>query len=248
MSVYLTGDVHCPIDVEKLNTKCFPVQKQMTKEDYLIVLGDFGLLWHENREFYWWKRWFDEKNFTTLWIDGNHENFEWIDRLPVSEWHGGKVHKVSDSIIHLMRGQVFEICNKYFWTFGGAASHDKAFRREGVTWWAREEASYAEQMEGLQNLYAVKDGIVSKVDYILTHTCPDSIVEEMFGVKLYPSSTGKYLDIVKEFVNGVINPDDPSVLPMSLRGWYFGHWHVEKTLYKDNIRFSSLYNSILKLC
>lgn len=90
MSVYLTGDVHCPIDVEKLNTKCFPVQKQMTKEDCLIVLGDFGLLWHENREFYWWKRWFDEKNFTTLWIDGNHENFEWIDRLPVSEWHGEK--------------------------------------------------------------------------------------------------------------------------------------------------------------
>ena len=131
MSVYLTGDVHCPIDVEKLNTKCFPDQKQMTKEDYLIVLGDFGLLWHENSEFYWWKRWFDEKNFTTLWIDGNHENFEWIDRLPVSEWHGGNVHKVSDSIIHLMRGQVFEIGGKYFWTFGGAASHDKAFRREG---------------------------------------------------------------------------------------------------------------------
>ena len=103
-------------------------------------------------------------------------------------------------------------------------------------------------MEGLQNLYAVKDGMVSKVDYILTHTCPDSIVEEMFGVKLYPSSTGKYLDVVKEFVNGVINPDDPSILPMYLRGWYFGHWHAEKTLYKDDIRFCSLYNSIIKLC
>lgn len=90
MSVFLTGDTHCPIDVEKLNTKCFLDQKQMTKEDYLIVLGDFGLLWHENREFLWWKQWFDEKNFTTLWIDGNHENFEWIDRLPVSEWHGEK--------------------------------------------------------------------------------------------------------------------------------------------------------------
>lgn len=247
MSVYLTGDVHCPIDVSKLNTRNFPEQKKMTKDDYLVVLGDFGLLWQRNKEYEYWKCKFDEKPFTTLWLDGNHENHEWIDSLPVSKWHGGKVHKVSDSIIHLMRGQVFELCGKYFWTFGGAASVDKVFRREGLTWWAREEASYAEQMEGLEKLYYIKDGIVGKVDYILTHTCPDSIVKDMFRVPLRPSATGKYLDVVKDFVTAVVNPDDPMVLPMFLSGWYFGHWHLEKDFVTDGIKFHSLYNSVVKV-
>ena len=109
MSIYLTGDTHLPLDIEKLNTTSFPEQKKMTRDDYVIVLGDFGLLWHEDKEYLWWKRWLEGKNFTLLWIDGNHENHEWIDSLPVSEWHGGKVHFISPNIIHLMRGQIFTI-------------------------------------------------------------------------------------------------------------------------------------------
>lgn len=77
--------------------------------------------------------------FTTLFIDGNHEYFRTNDYhiqqkeykyctglmdLPVEEWHDGKVHKVSDSVIHLMRGQIFEINGLSFFTFGGARSHD----------------------------------------------------------------------------------------------------------------------------
>src|SRR5699024_12624046 len=36
----------------------------------------------------------------------------------------GKVHKIRDSVIHLMRGEIFDIDNKKFFTFGGAKSHD----------------------------------------------------------------------------------------------------------------------------
>lgn len=42
--IYITGDIHCPIDVSKLNTKQFPKQKIMTKEDYVIICGDVGLV------------------------------------------------------------------------------------------------------------------------------------------------------------------------------------------------------------
>ena len=150
--IFLTGDTHIPIDVEKLNTRNFPKQKQMTRDDYLIVLGDFGLLWHQDKEYLWWKRWLEEKPFTLLWLDGNHENHEWIDSLPVSEWHGGNVHIISPNIIHLMRGQIFNLERKKFFVFGGAASYDKEQRREGIDWWSREEGSYGEQNEGLENL------------------------------------------------------------------------------------------------
>lgn len=223
MSIYLTGDTHCPLDVEKLNTKLFPAQKGMTREDFVIVLGDFGLLWHEDREYRWWKRWFEEKPFTLLWLDGNHENHDWIDSLPVSEWCGGKVHKISDNIIHLMRGQVFRIDDKDFFVFGGAASHDKEIRREGISWWSREEASWAEQNEGLDNL--AKHG--NSVDYILTHTCPDSLIRPMFGATPYPTPTGNYLDCIAETLNRYTR-------------WFFGHWHTEK----DYGKYSAMYNSV----
>lgn len=40
------------------------------------------------------------------------------------KWHGGRVHKIRPSVIHLMRGQVFEIDGKRIFAFGGASSHD----------------------------------------------------------------------------------------------------------------------------
>ena len=51
----------------------------------------------------------------------------------MEKWHGGKVHKINDSIIHLMRGQVYNIDNNNIFTFGGAASVDKEFRKENVS-------------------------------------------------------------------------------------------------------------------
>ena len=39
-----------------------------------------------------------------LLMVSNHENHDALDAYPVEFWNGGKVHKISDSIIHLMRG------------------------------------------------------------------------------------------------------------------------------------------------
>jgi predicted phosphodiesterase len=40
--IYITGDTHGSHDISKLNTTNFPQQKQLDKEDYLIITGDFG--------------------------------------------------------------------------------------------------------------------------------------------------------------------------------------------------------------
>lgn len=107
--MYITGDLHGYLEISKLNSKRFPHNKSLTKEDYLIIAGDFGLVWdHKNDELYW-RKWLGRKNFTTLFIDGNHENFSLLNAYQVEGWNGGKVHRISDSIIHLMRGQVFNI-------------------------------------------------------------------------------------------------------------------------------------------
>ena len=43
--IFITGDVHCDYDVHKLNTHNWTKQKELTKNDYLIVCGDMGIVW-----------------------------------------------------------------------------------------------------------------------------------------------------------------------------------------------------------
>ena len=123
--IYITGDTHA--DFTRLEEEKFPIQTEMTKNDYVIICGDFGGVWNyivESMHEKQWLDWLDNKNFTTLFVDGNHENFERLYKYPVEEWHGGKVHKIRDSVIHLMRGEIYDIDNNKFFTFGGARSHD----------------------------------------------------------------------------------------------------------------------------
>ena len=44
--IFVTGDTHGDYDIAKLNTHNFPVQRELTKEDYLIIAGDFGCVWY----------------------------------------------------------------------------------------------------------------------------------------------------------------------------------------------------------
>lgn len=74
--IFITGDCHS--DLTKFNTDNFPIQKKMTKNDYIIICGDFGCVWNylvESAYEKHWLDWLDKKNFTTLFVDGNHENF-----------------------------------------------------------------------------------------------------------------------------------------------------------------------------
>jgi len=40
MAVYVTGDTHGHWDIKKLNSKNFPEGNSLTKNDYVIILGD----------------------------------------------------------------------------------------------------------------------------------------------------------------------------------------------------------------
>jgi predicted phosphodiesterase len=133
--IYLTGDTHGSLDIRKLSTSRFPEQRQMKKEDYVVVLGDFGLVWNNDKDDMYWRKWLEEKPFTTLFVDGNHENFDLLNNFEEVPWKGGKVQFINSSIIHLMRGQVYEIEGKKFFTMGGASSLDKQYRVAGKSWW-----------------------------------------------------------------------------------------------------------------
>lgn len=123
--IYITGDIHAS-PLYRFSEESFPEQKEMSKDDFVIICGDFGLVWDkvpQPRE----KRllkWLNDKPFTTLFVDGNHENFDRLEAYPVEEWHGGKIHRISDSIFHLIRGEMFDVDGIQIFAFGGARSHD----------------------------------------------------------------------------------------------------------------------------
>ena len=225
--VFLTGDTHIPIDISKLKKSKFKEQKELDKDDFLIVLGDFGLIWQyepDNTEKYWTEV-LNNKNFTTLFVDGNHENHKRLNSMPVETWHGGKVHKITDSIIHLMRGQVFEIHGHTYFTFGGAASTDKQLRIRDKSWWEEEICNFQEQEEAFANLEKYNN----KVDYVLSHTCPSDLLPTMFQYRIYRDTTGSFLNMISKEIK--------------FNHWFFGHFHENKTMDK----FTCLYNEIQDL-
>ena len=191
--IYITGDTHS--DFSRFTEENFPIQSEMTKNDYIIICGDFGGVWTFEEESIREKElldWLDNKNFTTLFVDGNHENYTRLYNYPIEEWKGGKVHKIRESVLHLMRGEIFDIDNKKIFAFGGAKSHDiqdgilnldeeekiyeyrkrgAYFRIRDFSWWDLELPINQEMENGIKNL----EKINYKVDYIISHCCPTNV-------------------------------------------------------------------------
>ena len=92
MTIYATGDTHGMDDIGKLQEPAWAQRDwRPTADDYLIVLGDVGCVYHtrsyelpdlDPRD----KAVADEltaQPWTVLFVDGNHENHEWLADLCV---------------------------------------------------------------------------------------------------------------------------------------------------------------------
>lgn len=223
--IYITGDTHIPIDIKKLNTSNFAEQHTMTKNDYIIICGDFGGVWNNSNEELYWRNWLKEKNFTTLFVDGNHENFDMLNSYKVHSWNGGNVHYINDSIIHLMRGQVYTINGCKFFTMGGAESIDKAYRTEGKSWWREELPTNDQYNEALDNL----DKNNWSVDYVLTHTASMNVMKHMQYIK-ENNPLNSFFNRLEE--------------DLQYKHWYFGHFHDDVDI---DSKHTLVYDRIIKL-
>ena len=237
VKLFATGDTHG--DFGRFDANIFPEQADMTRDDYVLICGDFGGVWSDIPNEHEKLDWLEDRPFTTLFVDGNHENYDLLEAMPVEEWHGGKVHRVRPHILHLMRGQVFEIGGSKFFTMGGASSHDiqngildpadpdfreqyelyrrmgALFRVKGRSWWTHELPTKEEYEEAWRNL----ERVGYKVDYIVTHCCPTS-VQSTLDPHFTDDTLTDFLDEVREKV--------------SFRSWLFGHYH-------DNLAYQNMY-------
>jgi len=254
--VFITGDCHG--EYGRFGIENFPQQEFLTRDDYVIVTGDFGY-WNRSSEQEQWRNWLAQKSFTILFVDGNHENFDMLSELPTEEWRGGKIHKIADNIFHLMRGQIFDIAEKKFFTMGGAASHDiqdgildpnapdfldeyrwmalsgAMFRVLRKSWWPEEMPSESDFEEAEINL--LKFG--NSVDYIVSHDCPDSVLD-LLGGGMYTQN-----ELTHWFEERIENK-------VRFSGWFFGHHHENRALgkhiclYKDIVDLETLEKHLAK--
>ena len=237
--VFVTGDCHG--NFRRFQSDYFPEQANMTKDDTVIITGDFGGVWFGDSRDDETLDWLERLPFTLAFVCGNHENYDALARYPVAEWRGGKVHRVRPHVLHLMRGQIFELEGSRFFTMGGAKSHDiedgilepdapdferrlmmlqrkprARYRINHISWWAQELPSDEEYAEARRSL----DAVGWQVDYIITHCAPTSIA--LMG------SRHNEADWLTDFLQEVQER-------AKYHYWLFGHYHDNRAIDEKHI-------------
>lgn len=231
MAFYFAGDVHGENDIKKFNRANFPSGKNLTKDDYIFICGDFGLVWYEEgsklsgyKTQNHWKKWLSEifPNTKILVTLGNHENYDLVEKLPIIDMFDDKVRKVNEQIYLFERGHIYNIDGKKFLSLSGAMSIDKNWRliqessSTGKLWWEQELWTTTEE----NNCIDIIENNNWKVDYVVSHTAPDTIVNILFPDILKWS--GKDTDPTARFFDFIYKK------PLQFKKWYFGHWHVDR--------------------
>lgn len=246
MSVFVTGDTHGSYDIKKVYNWYNKNVSSLTKEDVLIQLGDWGAIWYNRHDIHKYRKdtelqlkW-AKKNFTLLVVDGNHENHDIIDKLPREEMFGGYVKiltpvnhfnqkKDYGSIFILERGEVYTINGKKFLALGGAMSQDKVHRVLGESIWEQELWNKEQEDNCLDNL----EKHYWEVDYVVGHTCPESIGRIILDGERIAMSNDKYFS-AKSKVNDPTSKFFQHLIDEGLKfkTWHFGHWHEDREFFQ----------------
>lgn len=198
--VGITGDTHGDLYLSQIE------EALKLNIDYLFITGDFGYVWNGSD--------FEEEllddisilPITILFADGNHENYNLLEKYPIENWMGGKVQRIRKNILRLRRGEIYNFLDKDIFTFGGAKSVDRAFGRENVDWFREEVPTWDEMDYAVKNLEKHNN----KVDYIISHTCA---IDTLSKIVKYPEQddTSNFLSYIKENI--------------TYDKWFFGHLH-----------------------
>ena len=220
--LFITGDTHGMNDIRKLTNENFPIQEELDKSDVLCIAGDAAICWTGGNTDKQLQKWYEDKPFTTLVIDGNHEGHELLSKLPIIEKFGGKVHQISNSVFYAIRGEIYTINGKKILTLGGAESTDKQYRVEGYSWWKDEEITERDISYAFHKLKKYDFSI----DYIISHTGGSEICRQL---GFTPTISDYLLD---------------KILTISIyKKHYLGHYHLDKLIDKSRI----LYDDIIEI-
>jgi len=126
-------------------------------------------------------------------------------------------NEVYPNVFHMKRGSTITLPDGRIVLFmGGAESLDKDSRIQGRDWFPEEEIKDSD----IRNL-----DLNRKIDIVISHTCPMEFDVYDFG--------GKERDSSRLALSYILEIFRPSL-------WYFGHWHIYKTGFVKNCRWTVL--------
>ena len=255
------SDTHGKV-IERFSYRQNPALRQLTNDDIIFVLGDFGepfgLSTYKEAEYVF--NFLDEKPWTTIIIGGNHDDYDYWQSCPQVEIFGGKTRQAQFygrffSVFFIDEITILDIEQQHILCIPCAESHDadnlldpkdSMFKRKrqllkrhnqfyrviGKTWWPQEK------MDIQKNAEFIEHHINEHFDFILTHDAP-ALINTWFKRSdesgRRKSTAGQlFLEELRHTLNFDV--------------WFHGHFHFDYTwnkLYDDRIH--CLYYDIIKL-
>lgn len=224
--IYITGDLHGNIEqikevMDKVNCKI---------DNVIIQLGDAGFNYHLNKKDKQVKDFVYNYDINWFVIRGNHDaNPIYNKNIVETEQYGnhGYIEKDYPNIFYAENGNVYNIQGNDFLVLGGAYSVDKWYRIDHGYNWFNDEQMSKEEMEKFW-----QSGI-SKVDAILSHTCPyENMPRHLFLSQIDQSTVDNSMEY---FLHNVKKK-------VQYNNWFFGHFHANEQI-EENMYM--LYNGII---
>lgn len=224
--IYITGDIHGNIEQFK------EIMGKVTckQENTLIILGDLGANYYLNKTDKKFKNIISQYNINLFVIRGNHDanpvNLNYMKEIEKYE-NIGYIEDEYPNIFYAKNGEIYTIENNTFLVLGGAYSVDKWYRLEkGYKWFPDEQMSEEEK----QNFWKKN---ITKVDTILTHTCPyGNMPRHLFLSQIDQSTVDNSMEIFLDKVK----------LNIEYKNWFFGHYHANEKI-EENMYM--LYDGII---
>lgn len=215
MSLFITGDLHGRAYFSKLERFASEFGHKLSKEDVLLVLGDFCLPWDcpPNEQDNDLMGRISQFPWTTAFIDGNHENHDMLSTLPTARVFDATAGRLAKGIYHLRRGRVYSICGHKMLTMGGAMSQDADILKKSGSWWPEEVPNAKER--------AACDRAIKKhpqIDIVATHTPPTRQLISHAKSCDMNWEPDEFCDWLQTHVADKVR----------FRAWFYGHMHDDR--------------------
>ena len=241
---FITGDKHRNFK----NVKEFCYETNIRRKDVLIILGDAGFNYYDDKRDDELKKEISELNITLFCLHGNKENSpQNVGTYGIRNFCGGKVYYEPryPNIYFAIDGEIYTFEGRKYMVVGGAHSVDKMYCLENdLPYWYDETPDDATKKLVECNLQ--NEG--NKIYGMLTHTCPiDYLPTEMFMstrqnaiIKRKPrrAKSKNYfkpdIDRSTEIWLGDLEKK------IDYQVWFCGHYHIDKQIDKIQMMYHDI--------
>lgn len=233
---FITGDKHRCFD----NVKKFCRETNTRRKDVLIILGDTGFNYYDDKRDDELKKEISNLNITLFCLHGNKENRpQNVGTYGIRSFCGGKVYYEPKypNIYFAIDGEIYTFEGKKYMVVGGAHSVDKMrCLDEGKPFWDDEMPN--DTIKKTIEYRLKNEG--NKIYGMMTHTCPiDYLPKEMFmstrqnaSIKRKPRKAKSKklfkpdIDRSTEIWLGTLEKK------IDYKVWFCGHYHIDKQIDK----------------